>query len=307
VATYGQIRFQLQQAFPTVPVDLLDSWIVARHEWIMGQIPWDRLEQQRPLSTVAEYTTGTVNVENGSVIVTGTGTAWTSALGDLLRINNEQDYYRFRADGVAVGTIDQPYRGTTGSYTYQLLKPTYALTDDIRLVREVYRTSGGPPLQRLDRAQFNRNYAGRMEEGEPRVWTSYFDSDSAPPVTQIEFYPSPRAVQGFVVEVAIDKAGILRGRTGTSLLPWESSGCLVSGVSNDACLWLMTQPGATGALSSAADRHAANFAEQLDQMVKADVARRGSVKLQPSSAGRVAHRIRRWAGYDNDPVNIRRS
>lgn len=304
MASYGDIRFRLKQTYPATPPDLLDGWIMARHERIMSEMNWDRLESTRPVYTAAEYATGTATVTPTSVVVTGTGTAWDSSHGDLIRINAEPEYYRFRIESATVGSLDRPYIGTGGAYTYRLNRNVYTLPADTRLVRGVMAQASGLRLARLNRSEFNSTFASRNGYGEPAYWCSYFDSDTNPPQTQIEVYPIPTLEKALSVDVAIDGAGLVIGQTSTSLLPWVRTGCLESGVAEDICLWMMTRPGAVqAAWSAAADRHAKNFQAQLESMVKADVSRQGTQKLH-GNPKLSRHRVERWAGAESDPVRI---
>lgn len=72
--------------------------------------------------TEEDYTTGSIEVTNDSTVVTGTGTAWTSALvGQYINMPNGEWYEVVSVAGANALTIDQPYIGTTQSgATYRI-------------------------------------------------------------------------------------------------------------------------------------------------------------------------------------------
>lgn len=296
MATYGQVRMRLSQMFPAVPLDLLDGWIWARHESIMDQLNWDRLATSRPVSLLPEYTTGTVTLTQGLPVVVGNGTAWDSSTGDVLRIEGGKTYYRFIVDSAAAGTLDRPYEGDTGTFSYRISRAVYTLPADVRLIKSVSDPATGYQLSFLDRERFRQAFGDHNSRGNPTHWTGYFDSDTDPPLMQIEVFPLPITSGSVNVAVVMDKGGIMDGETSTAFLPWERSGVIQDGVAEDCCTWLLTRDNPPPGMGQAAERYARKFADGLAGMIRTDISRHGSVTLQLDQA-MYQHRLRRWQRY----------
>lgn len=296
MATYGQVRMRLSQMFPAVPLDLLDGWIWSRHELLMDQLNWDRLATSRPVSLLAEYATGTVTLTQGLSVVIGNGTAWDSSTGDILRIEGGQTYYRFIADSAAAGTLDRPYEGASGEFSYRISRAVYTLPADVRLIKSVSDPATGESLSFLDRERFKQAFGDRKSRGNPTHWTGYFDSDTAPPQMQIEVFPLPISAGAVNVAVVMDKGGIMEGQTSTAFLPWERPGVIQDGVAEDCCTWLLTRDNPAPGLGQAAAMYAKKFDNGLAGMVRTDLSRRGSTTLQLDGP-MYQHRLRRWQRY----------
>ena len=78
--TWGQIRFEVEKAFPGVDIDLLDGWIKSVYQGILDHRNWSGLEAEANITTVAVYEVGTLAATLGSTALTGTGTTWTTAM-----------------------------------------------------------------------------------------------------------------------------------------------------------------------------------------------------------------------------------
>jgi hypothetical protein len=89
---------------------------------------------RRPFTfdTVAPYTTGTITVTEDSATVTGSGTAFTSAMiGRKLVVSGDNNSYEIKSVGSTTSlTLETVYKGTTGgSKTYGIYKSVYRMDD----------------------------------------------------------------------------------------------------------------------------------------------------------------------------------
>lgn len=104
---------------------------------------WPHLMEESFITTIAPYTTGTVDVTNGSATVFGTDTTFTSAMvGRKIRIADEEAYYRISAFvSVTEITLEVPYQGTTATaQTYSIFKDEYRLPpnlDKLKIMRQI--------------------------------------------------------------------------------------------------------------------------------------------------------------------------
>ena len=78
------------------------------------------------------YSTGTVEVTNGSQTITGTGTTWTQDMvGRFFQLDNQEVYEIRGFTSTTVLTLEIPYQGTTdASETYKIHKRFYPLPLD---------------------------------------------------------------------------------------------------------------------------------------------------------------------------------
>ena len=89
------------------------------------------------LTTTDDYSTGTVDLTNGSTSVAGNSTVFTSAMvGRKIRVQGEKAYYRIAvftaADGAGALTLDNAYQGTTGtSLSYEIFQDEYRLNANV--------------------------------------------------------------------------------------------------------------------------------------------------------------------------------
>lgn len=76
------------------------------------------------LGVDVEYNVGTIAVTNGSATVTGTGTAWTSAMaGRLLFIPGETVYYTISSASATSITLSENFAGSTASGLSYTIRP----------------------------------------------------------------------------------------------------------------------------------------------------------------------------------------
>lgn len=114
--TYGQLRLVIQKENVGADLDLLDSYVQNRYTEILDQLPWKRQEAESVLQSPPSYAVGTVSASQGSNMITGTGTNWTTAMnGLMIRIANTSEFYQFTFVTPTSATIDRGYEGATAS------------------------------------------------------------------------------------------------------------------------------------------------------------------------------------------------
>ena len=282
--TLGELRYRLNKLAPGVDPDLLDQWILDRHQEILDALPWQRLDAEGSIQTVDEYNTGTAAVTHGSNAVTGTGTTWTSAMtGRRIRFNSEDEYYTFTRTGNTTGTLDRNYEGEDDTdATYRINYAICALSSAARIVTGVRSMS--LPLDKLSRGELNAKDPGRAAYGAPEYYVPYFDDSSDPPVQQVELYPCPDTEQGllytYVKEVAPSPSS-----PGTSILAWMRPAALIAGVMADIMR-------SERKIREAGD-YEVRFAQLVAEMASTEARRIGPTRLEMADIF-VRHRHDRW-------------
>ena len=101
---------------------------------------WPHYRSRGTLTTIDDYTTGTVAVTNGSKTVTGTSTVFTAAMGGRkFRVGSENAWYDIDTrDSNTQLTLQQDYQGTTASgSTYTIFQDEYKLEATVHKLLDI--------------------------------------------------------------------------------------------------------------------------------------------------------------------------
>lgn len=124
------------------------------------------------ISTVAPYQTGTCTVVNGSPVVIGVGTAWTSAMtGRKFRFGGDEAYYRIKSidSGLAL-TLTAPYQGSSSSNgDYILYKDEYRLASDVDTYNTVVQIQNGIAMFSTPPARFDKYFPSPFSYSHPTL------------------------------------------------------------------------------------------------------------------------------------------
>ena len=144
----------------------------------------DLLRKQAYVSTIADYSTGTITAAAAASAATGASTAWTSANSNdsLLKANGEDHWYRVAYSSSTSLTLSSPSAWVDTAVSagdYRLIFDRYALAsdfsymciDDVHEPECVYRMSGGSPafLTPLDPGQYDTKF--HFTHGTPGEYT----------------------------------------------------------------------------------------------------------------------------------------
>lgn len=140
-----------------------------RYSW-----PW--LQKVGTLQTIVNYTTGTVQVTNGSRTVTGTNTTFTAAMeGRYFKLDRDTELYLIK-DFVSTTelTLEDPYIGDSGSsLTYLIWNKYYNLPPDCDLNLQIYISKIPQRVFPLPRLEFNTRFPNAYLNGNPYFWSWY--------------------------------------------------------------------------------------------------------------------------------------
>lgn len=122
------------------------------------------------ITTVAPYSTGTVTTVNGSATITGSGTAWTSALvGRKIQIQGDQaHYYILSVNSVISITLSVPYQGTSQSaVTYNIYKDEYRFPSDVQSYNTLIQIQNSIPMIELPPSRFDDDFPTQQSFDSP--------------------------------------------------------------------------------------------------------------------------------------------
>lgn len=147
---------------------------------ICGLHEWPFLWTVRWFQSVAEHTTGNVDVTNNSATVSGgsTSPAFTAAMeGRKFRAGDETAYYyvksRDSATQITLGQPngpDQPYQGDTATdQSYSIYKDEYRLAAEVDKQKVISNSDNGVALFSMSADEFDRLYPSPSGMGTPSI------------------------------------------------------------------------------------------------------------------------------------------
>lgn len=122
------------------------------------------------ITTVAPYSTGTVTSINGSAIITGVGTNWTSILvGRKFQIQGDQaHYYISSVNSTTSITLSVPYQGSAQSgVTYNIYKDEYKLASDVQSYNTLVQIQNSIPMVGIAPSRFDQNFPTQQSFDSP--------------------------------------------------------------------------------------------------------------------------------------------
>lgn len=160
------------------------------------------------LTTTAAYEPGTLTATNGSTTLTGSGTAWTSAMARrLILIDATEPWYRLAS--VASGTsatMEDAFLGSTeAGLSYKIHTFIWSLPSDVQRLMQVsvQRTEHWTTIPIIDRIEFYSTMPVplRWSEGVPEV--CWLDEEDASGYLQLGIWPVPSTAS--LVQVRYEK------------------------------------------------------------------------------------------------------
>lgn len=170
---------------------------------------WQHFREESRITTVQPYSTGTVDLTDGSTALTGNTTAWQTAGIDntwVLKVDGEDTEYPVASVGSETGiTLKYPYvdkgRTSLSAQAYKLIKRFYVLPNNFRTLislapatASVNRVSPLSPEGLRERAQVS-------DDGGLPEWYSLL---SVPGTTTkaIRFLPYPEGTHAFQYDLS---------------------------------------------------------------------------------------------------------
>ena len=172
-------RLGVQDIGTSAVRNLLKRKINESYKEIARVFDWEHLRNTGEILSVPNYTDGTISVTVGSRAVTGSGTAWTSAMvGRYFQPSSEGNWYRIIAvTSVTALTLQTPIAGSSFSGTYKIWKRFYYLPSRVRKVHLLNKWTTDQELEGRSQEylqDFNVNIANT---GEPTDYAPYGSDD----------------------------------------------------------------------------------------------------------------------------------
>jgi hypothetical protein len=241
--SWGQIRLLLQQfSGPGISLDTIDEKINSRYGLILALMNWQGLEVKSSIQSVAAYTTGTITLTEGSTAVTGTGTAWTSALNGLqLVLPGSGNWYTVAiVDGTHLA-LDRPYDPfVTGdppvTLGYAIAQTVYPLPANCRQMRMIQHPFTGIALGEMTELEFGQ-LEGFAMTGDPAA--KYIlqppgqDPVTGAPVQRVMLYPIPLRAHNYPLLYEEKAPGFDGQNTSEGPLDFVSDAALLNGCMAD--------------------------------------------------------------------------
>ena len=169
---------------------------------------WEELRTTARITTVAPYSTGTVDVTNGSATVMASGTTFTSGAAVGMKFSLGYGYPAYEiltVDSDTQLTLTATYAGATATgQTYKVYQDTYALASNVDSLNDkhvVLLSDGDDVPMRYETADGWARYGYLPStEGRPSRFRRVDDSSSA---KQIQLWPVPDAA--YLIEYAYQK------------------------------------------------------------------------------------------------------
>lgn len=154
--------------------ELIGIWINQGIQEIWAASSWDWKEKRIRTKTVAPYTTGTITVNNGSAIVTGSGTTFTSAMVGrkfAKSIGTPWSYIE-SVDSATQITLEEAWEeDTLTSSTYNIFADEIELDADVKEIVSVRLITGyRPALRRIGLDDIERYQNLSATSGQPLYW-----------------------------------------------------------------------------------------------------------------------------------------
>ncbi len=280
--TYGQLRLRLSKLAPSLDLELIDGWIGDRYTEILDTLPWKRAEAEITLQSPASHQESIAAVAQGSIVMSGSGTRWTNDLvGSLVRVANGPEFYIVaQVMNPTEIILDRPYEGASAlsGTSYRVDRNTFAMPSEARIIRAVRPLHSGVPITLTTPGDLNRRFPRRTEYGMPRYAAPTWDTQSDPPMLQVELYPIPDSpaptgeTLAFAVDYIYDPTPPDPTQTSASVMPWVRTSALLAGVRAEIARH-------QGNLAGAQD-YEARFTKLVDQMAMINALQRGPQALR---------------------------
>jgi len=174
----------------------IKEWINQAYQEVSSFYEWPWLIKEDIIQTVAEITTGTVSVTNGSTAIVFSSAPTISVQSQFdFQVDSDQEWYNIASHTAASvnATLNVPYLKTTdGTATYKLRKVRYSLPTDFDRVQFMRQTEDKVLLAELRKRDLFHLIPDPQATNQPRFY--YFDGLDSNKNWQVGLYPiSPSA------------------------------------------------------------------------------------------------------------------
>lgn len=232
--TFGSIQFELAQfasanKLPAVDFELLRGWINDAYFGVLKSREWTGMQSDYSIPATGIYETGTVTLTNGSAVITGSGTTFTTAMtARKFRVPGQNEWYFFQYVSPTSGSLDRPYeRDTVAGASFQIFQSHYSLVAGrARSIVGMRNIRTNNPIDLTTLEELDRMDPSRLAMGEPRYWRP---SGDGPIYHVIELWPAPDVAMGVSYTYLNLPSEFDGTNTETELLSWVDPRVVIAG------------------------------------------------------------------------------
>jgi hypothetical protein len=203
---------------------------------VCPQKRWWWLKKNDNIATVADYTTGTVTIAEGSPTIAGSGTTFTSGMENRkVKFAGYEEIYQILTFGSSIELTlydNLTKSGGLSAVTYSIYQDEYELPTDCWEVCDIYNDHIGKPMKELTNQAFRElQQAYPTYTGAPSVYTLYGFVNPTPSATSprsIQVWPVPD--EAYMMRLTYTRRpSALENTTDEPLIPYNNRIVLVKG------------------------------------------------------------------------------
>jgi hypothetical protein len=272
---YRQMLSEITSANPDVDPMVAGRWINNSYRRIIDKRSWYGLKIRGQVTAGNPYNTGFVNVTQGSSIVNGIGTAWSTApagvVGSLVGLQFRTSFtlgYQTIVNVISPTQLqlDTPYSSQTLASTGYYIAAVYMDfgANVKRLLWAVNQQQGWPMNVNVPVQVINARDTWRISLG----WSTDFAVRSMSPTGSLimELWPAPYSLQSFPFEAYQQPPDLVMDNDAP--VPWIASDLIVAGAMPKA--YMHGGPRSKYYDSTAAAMFRGEYKERLEEMGMAD-------------------------------------
>ncbi|MDI6787555.1 MAG: hypothetical protein QME51_04215 [Planctomycetota bacterium] len=170
---YADIIAEIKRRLKNVTTETISAIELAINNYyfqLWNKNNWWFARREFSMDTIVPYETGTISVTQDSATVTGSGTAWTSAMKDRkLVVDSDNKAYAIKTVGSPTSiTLETVYKGDTASgKSYKIYKSVYRLDDRVFKMLWIKQTYTPCVLQEFFEREFDRFLPVPYSAGDP--------------------------------------------------------------------------------------------------------------------------------------------
>lgn len=173
-----------------ISTTIVGEFVNSSYKTLLATWEWSARTAEGLVTTVDDYTTGTVVATQGSTTITGTSTVWTAAMtGRYIRIGSSETFYGFTRVSNTSGTLSTAWaEADVSAASFVLFQYLYDVDATAGEVGQILLPTDGQPIEERTMAWVNRMDAARRTTGDAaRYWIGHGVDASGN--YQIEFWP----------------------------------------------------------------------------------------------------------------------
>lgn len=246
----------------TIDGEMVGEWVNSSYNHICGILNWPWLEKQAIVQTVADITTGTVDITSGATSLTFSSAPAVSVANQYMiqfpATSDDWYYISSHTASSTSATLSVPFAGSTVTGAeYILRKVFYSLPSDLDRLIDARQTVQKQKLGCVDVRTFDRYLPDPTATGVPLYY--YMVGLDENQYWQIGLYPNPTSINNILIRYLM-KPTAMSASTDTPLIPERFHDVIVWGA-----LFMYGHPFIDDSRFSSAERRYATMLQDMKQ------------------------------------------